>query len=175
MIRSLLSLLIVLLITGCSPKLDDLQTYTQSVKELAQPQIEPYPEFKTHPPFSYTASTLRSPFDRPRKNTAPVAKARVENCLQPNFQRTKEALEAYGIDALALAGNFAVKDEKWALLKSNDGALHKAKVGSRIGLFYGKIMQIGTDSITIEQLLPDGAGCWQRKTTTMATASKAGE
>ncbi|MCZ8530651.1 pilus assembly protein PilP [Alteromonas sp. PRIM-21] len=175
MIRSLIALLTLVLIAGCSPKLNDLQAYTQSVKERAQPQIEPYPEFKSHPPFSYTSSALRSPFDRLRNDAAPVVKARVENCLQPNFQRPKEALEAYGVDALALAGNFAVKGVNWALLKSNDGALHKAKVGSRIGLFYGKIMQIGTDSITIEQLLPDGAGCWQRKTTTMTTASKAGE
>ena len=175
MIRSFLSLLIILMITGCTPKLDDLQSYTQSVKERAQPQIEPYHEFKTYPPFRYTASSVRSPFEFPRNNTAPVAKARVDNCLQPNFQRSKEALEAYGVDALALTGNFTVKGKKWALLKSNEGALHKAKVGSRIGLFYGKIMQINTDSIIIEQLLPDGAGCWQRKTTTMTTASKAGE
>ena len=42
MIRSFLSLLIILLVTGCSPKLDDLHAYTQSVKERAQPQIEPY-------------------------------------------------------------------------------------------------------------------------------------
>ena len=33
MIRSFLSLLIILLVTGCSPKLDDLHAYTQSVKE----------------------------------------------------------------------------------------------------------------------------------------------
>ncbi|PTU01829.1 pilus assembly protein PilP, partial [Pseudomonas sp. HMWF031] len=32
MIRSFLSLLIILLVTGCSPKLDDLHAYTQSVK-----------------------------------------------------------------------------------------------------------------------------------------------
>lgn len=175
MIRSFLSLIVLFLIAGCSPKLDDLQAYTQSVKERAQPQVEPYPEFKSHPPFNYSSSELRSPFDRPRNETAPVTTSRVENCLQPDFQRRKEALEAYGIDALALAGSFVVKGEKWALLKSNDGVLHKAKVGSRIGLFYGKIIQIGPDSITIEQLLPDGAGCWQRKTTTMTTASKAGE
>ena len=56
MIRVLISLLALLLIAGCSPKLNDLQAYTQSVKSRAQPQIEPYPEFKTHPPFSYTAS-----------------------------------------------------------------------------------------------------------------------
>ena len=61
MIRSFLSLLIILLVTGCSPKLDDLHAYTQSVKERAQPQIEPYPEFKSHPPFSYSAMLTLPP------------------------------------------------------------------------------------------------------------------
>ena len=106
MIRSFLSLITLFLIAGCSPQLDDLQAYTQNVKERAQPQVEPYPEFKTHPPFNYTASDLRSPFDRPRNAAVPVAKSRVENCLQPNFQRPKQALEAYGVDALALSGTF---------------------------------------------------------------------
>ena len=173
--RYIVTLLILLLIGGCAPKLDDLYTYTAEVKARAKPKIEPYPEFKTHPPFAYTASALRSPFEQPKRDTAPVSRPRVENCLQPNFQRPKEALEAYGIDGLALSGNFSAQGTKWALLRSNDSVLHKAKVGSRIGLFYGKITQIGNDSISIEQLIPDGAGCWQRKTTTMTTASKAGE
>ncbi|MCB4438520.1 pilus assembly protein PilP [Alteromonas sp. McT4-15] len=175
MMRYLTALLALFLATGCSPKLDDLQAYTQSVKDRTTPQIEPYPEFETHPPFTYSAGALRSPFEQPRRNTAPVSKPRVENCFQPDFQRAKEALEAYGVDALSLSGNFEVKGVQWALIRSNDGVLHKAKIGSRIGLFYGKITQIGSDSITIEQSLPDGAGCWQRKTTTMTTASKAGE
>lgn len=173
--RYLLSFMVLLIMAGCSVELDDLQTYTQSVKERTVPQIEPYPEFKTHPPFMYSASALRSPFEQPKTANAPVSKPRVENCYQPDFQRPKETLEQYGLDALVLSGNFEVKGDKWALLISNDGALHKAKVGSRLGLFYGKITQIDGDSITIDQSLPDGAGCWQRKTTTMTTASKAGE
>jgi type IV pilus assembly protein PilP len=173
--RYLLTLLSITFVMGCAPKLDDLQAYTQSVKDRTTPQIEPYPEFKTHPPFSYSASAMRSPFEQPQRNTAPVSKPSMENCYQPNFQRPKEALEAYGVDALSLSGNFEVSGVQWALIRSNDGVLHKARIGSRIGLFYGKITQIGSDSITIEQSLPDGAGCWQRKTTTMTTASKAGE
>lgn len=175
MIRYLLILFTMMLVMGCSPKLDDLQSYTQRVKDSTTPQIEPYPEFKTHPPFTYSASALRSPFEQPKSNTAPVSKPNMDNCYQPDFQRAKEALESYGIDALSLSGNFEANGVQWALIKSNDSVLHKAKIGSRIGLFYGKITQIGSDSITIEQSLPDGAGCWQRKTTTMTTASKAGE
>ena len=165
----------VVLLTGFSPHLEDLQAYTQGVKARTTSNIEPYPEFKTHPPFSYSASELRSPFAQPVVAGAVVAKPRVENCFQPNFQRPKTPLEDYGLDALSLTGNFEVNKIQWALLQSSDGILHKAKTGDRIGLFYGTITHIGSDSSTIEQSIPDGAGCWQLKTTTMTTASKAGE
>ena len=173
--RYLLSLCIFVIISGCAPEINDLQAYTESVKSRAQPNVEPYTKFETQPPFAYSASSLRSPFEQPKGIPAVVSQTRVENCLQPDFQRPKQALESYGLDALALTGSFTVQGEKWALIKSNDGVLHKAKAKSRIGLFYGSITQIGTESIIIEQLLPDGAGCWQRKTTTMTTASQAGE
>ena len=173
--RYLLSLFIFAIISGCSPELTDLRTYTESVKSRAQPSVEPYTEFVTHPPFAYSSASLRSPFEQPKGTPAVVSQTRVENCLQPDFQRAKQTLEQYGLDALALTGSFTVGGEKWALIKSNDGALHKAKLNSRIGLFYGSITQIDAESITIEQLLPDGAGCWQRKTTTMTTASQAGD
>ena len=85
--RYLLSFMVLLIMAGCSVELDDLQTYTQSVKERTVPQIEPYPEFKTHPPFMYSASALRSPFEQPKTANAPVSKPRIENCYQPDFQR----------------------------------------------------------------------------------------
>ncbi|BFT28936.1 pilus assembly protein PilP [Alteromonas sp. D210916BOD_24] len=173
--RYLLIVTALAMLTGCSPHLEDLHAYTQSVKARTTSHVEPYPEFKTHPPFSYSASALRSPFAQPVTASAAVNKPRVENCYQPDFQRPKAPLEAYGLDALTLTGNFEVNKIQWALLQSNDGVLHKAKVGDHIGLFYGTITQIRNDSIIIEQSLPDGAGCWQRKTTTMTTASKAGE
>jgi type IV pilus assembly protein PilP len=64
--RYFLVLAAVVLITACSPKLDDLQAYTQSVSENAVHNIEPYPEFATPKTFEYSASELPSPFDSPK-------------------------------------------------------------------------------------------------------------
>lgn len=168
-------LLLMLLVSGCSPKLDDLHGYTENVKNTAVVRIEPYPEFESHPPFTYSAQDLRSPFIKPKDKTAPVTQARQANCMQPDFQRAKQKLESYGLDALALTGNYKSNGVQWALIRSNDGKLHKIKRGSRVGLFYGKVTSITKNSITIEQLIPDGAGCWQQKDTTLVTASTSGE
>lgn len=174
--RTLIFICFLLLgVTACTPKIDDLKVYTDKVRANAVVNIEPYPEFKTHPSFAYSAQQKRSPFVTPKDKSAPVAKARQANCLQPDFQRPKAKLEAYGLDALAMAGRFNAKGVTWALVTSNDGVLHKVKLGSRIGVFYGKVIAINKNSIIIEQLLPDGAGCWQKKETRLATMSSAGE
>ena len=97
------------------------------------------------------------------------------SCLQPDFDRKKQPLEQFGIDALSLTGSFTSNGVRWVLLSSNDGALHKATQGSRLGLFFGKIIAIDGSNVTIEELVPDGAGCWQRQETVLAIKSRVGE
>lgn len=162
-------------LTACTPNLSDLVAYTNQVKANTQVQIEPYPEFAQQPAFVYSAQSLRSPFIRPKDKSEPVMVAKQANCLQPDFSRRKEALEQYGLDAIALSGSFTSQGVQWILFKTNDGGLYKAKVGSHIGLFYGKITAVKGDSVIIEQLLPDGTGCWQREETTLTPVTSAGE
>jgi type IV pilus assembly protein PilP len=44
-----------------------------------------------------------------------------------------------------------------------------------VGLFHGKVLQIDSNEITIQEMLPDGAGCWQSKTATISMSSATGE
>lgn len=177
MIRRKIALILICTagVSACSPKLSDLAAYTAQVKQNTRVSIEPYPEFEQQPPFIYAAQDLRSPFTRPKNNTAQLQVEQQANCTQPDFDRRKEPLENYGLDALSLAGSFTAGGTRWILVKTNDGALHKAKIGSRIGLFNGEITAIASQAVKIQQLLPDGAGCWQSKETTLTMSSAAGE
>ncbi|WP_181898380.1 pilus assembly protein PilP [Alteromonas aestuariivivens] len=170
-----LAAIVMATLSGCSPQLDDLVAYTEEVKSTTRVNIEPYPEFAPQPAFEYSAKDLRSPFVRPRDQSAPIVVAQQANCLQPDLNRRKEPLENYGLDALNLTGNFKSQGRQFALFKTNDGNLHKVSIGNRVGLFYGKVKSISGQSVTIEQLLPDGAGCWQRKETTLTMSSAAGD
>lgn len=162
-------------ITGCNPQLDDLVAYTDQVKQNTRVSIEAYPEFDAQPAFAYSAQDLRSPFQRPKDKVTQVEVARDSNCQQPDFNRRKEALEKFGLDELALSGSFSVGGTKWVLFKTKNGGLYKAHKGSRIGLSHGKITAVSDNAVTIEQLLPDGAGCWQRKEITLTSSPAAGE
>lgn len=173
--RYIAVIFILVFVSACSPKLDDLVKYTQEVKSRPQAKVEPYPEFMPQPVFVYRANDKRSPFNPKGKSEAQVEVKSRTNCLQPDFTRTKQPLEQFGIDALALTGNFKTNGVHWVLFKTNDGALHKATQGSRLGLFFGKIIAISDSSVTIEELLPDGAGCWQRQETVLTTGPRAGD
>ena len=50
--------------SACSAQIDDLIVYTDNVKAKTNVSIEEYPEFKQLQPVNYTASNLRSPFQR---------------------------------------------------------------------------------------------------------------
>ncbi|OFC69722.1 pilus assembly protein PilP [Alteromonas confluentis] len=163
------------LVSACSPRIDDLIAYTQQVKATTTAVVEPYPEFNQQPAFEYTASSFRSPFARPVDRSSPVVQTTNNNCLQPDFERKKEPLEKYGLDSLTLSGTFSTQGIRWVLFKTNEGNLLKGRVGSHLGLFFGKITSINDESIIIEQLLPDGTGCWQREKTTLSMNSSAGD
>ena len=173
--KLLVSLSAVVLLGGCSGSIDDLVAYTESVRANTPVNIDPYEEFKPLPKVSYSSSSLRSPFLRSK--TQQVADTSMErlNCKQPNANRRKETLEEFGLDGLAMAGVFTNNGRKYALVKANNGTLHRVSIGSYIGLFNGRVTAIHNNEILIEEMLPDGAGCWKSKQTTLTKSSMVGE
>lgn len=167
--------IIASLLAGCHAQTNDLVTYIDQVKQNTPVVIEPYPEFETMPAFEYAAGNLRSPFMRPKNLVVEATQPQRANCLQPDMQRQRHPLEAYGMDALTMAGVFTSSGTQWVLIKANDGTLHRATIGDHLGLFYGRITAISNGRITITEMLPDGAGCWQTKQAELTMAAQAGE
>jgi type IV pilus assembly protein PilP len=169
--------LIGALLSACEAKIDDLQVFIAEVKHTTTVSVEPYPEFESKPTFIYSADTLRSPFQRPRNTGAEVEMKITSqpNCKQPDFNRSKHPLEKFGIDALSINGVFQSNGKQWALIQSNNGHLFKATIGDYLGLFFGKIDFIQNGTVSFTEMLPDGAGCWQKKQATLTMLSKAGE
>ena len=165
----------VALLTGCGASIDDLISYTEQVKANTQVSIVPYPEFKALPSVQYEAQSLRSPFMRSTQQSNSAVAVQTPNCIQPNNNRKKHVLENYGIDGLQMAGVFTSNGQKYALIKANDSSLHKVTRGSYLGLFHGRVVEIKNNEILIQEMLPDGAGCWKSKNATLTMSSMVGE
>ncbi len=163
------------LLGGCGANIDDLIIYTEQIKANTQVNIDAYPEFVPLPSVNYDATTLRSPFTKSYREQSDVVTAERPNCDQPKQNRAKQPLERFGLDALQMSGVFTNNGRKYALVKANDGTLHKVTRGSYIGLFHGRVTKITNTEILIEEMLPDGAGCWKSKQATLTMSSMVGE
>ena len=161
------------LITGCTADVSDLKTFVERTKAQPAGPIESKPNFVAVPNVQYDVKHLRSPFAR-LEHAAQVASAQsLKNCLTPDFTRHKGPLELYGIDAIQLQGTIQVQDDtlttqtQYALLTTNDGKVHKVQSGDFIGLYHGQIIAVGKRSIQVQQMIPDGTGCYIQQSTTI--------
>ncbi|WP_298218864.1 pilus assembly protein PilP [Halothiobacillus sp.] len=148
-----------LMLSGCANNMSDL---TQKVDRiLARPggKIEPIPEMKPLPKFSYVETKDRTPF-----SPADTQTANKGNGITPDMNRSKEPLEMYPLDALAMKGVLERKGTKYALVRDGDDVLHEVQVGNYMGMNYGKVVKITTDKITLEEIVPDGQGGWRKQT-----------
>jgi type IV pilus assembly protein PilP len=161
--RLLHIIFLVLVTPACTHKTDDLVTFTMKVQNQAQVTIEAAPSFAIPPAYEYRSIKLRSPFIMPRTHTPITAQVVQQNCLTPNLNRQKLGLEQYGVEAIQLSGFIRSAQQIYALFKTSDGKVYKAQRGDYIGLFHGKITAINAQTIDILQLIPDGAGCYQKK------------
>lgn len=173
--KQLLLVLSFLLLVGCQADTSDLQEYINRVQTSTPHPIDPYPEFKPIPAFDYSAQELRSPFVRPQSQELALQDRLQNSCVQPNVNRKRETLEAYGTDALAIQGFFSSKGRQWVLITANDGTLHRATAGNYLGLFFGRITSINKNTVFFTEQLPDGAGCWQEKRSKLTLSNGSAE
>lgn len=167
--------LMLVVLCSCSADTSDLQQFIARVQTSTPPPIEPLPEFKPVPAFIYEAESLRSPFIRPRNQGLDIQDSSQANCAQPDVNRQRGALEAFGTDALKIQGFFTSKGKKWVLITASDGSLHSATIGDRIGLFFGEITKITDDTVYFTEQLPDGAGCWKSESSQLSMSNDAGD
>lgn len=166
--RLLLPGIACLALTGCFDDLTDIKAFMQKV-ELETPRgIEAIPEVKEFAHVKYESTGKRSPFSRPKAEAIQDKLAQMQDCLQPDRKRVKEPLEKYGLSNLKMKGTMGYSSDPWALIEASaDKSLHRVSVGNYMGLFHGKIIQVMDDSIKLLELIPDGTGCWQERTTVL--------
>ena len=103
--RTLLSTSVsVFVLTGCSKAdFSDLDTFMEEKRSRPGGIIAPIPTFKAYEAFAYSATTLRSPFDRPIQ-VREIAQLQAVSAIKPDENRAKEFLEQFTFDSLQMVG-----------------------------------------------------------------------
>ncbi|HOY23700.1 MAG TPA: pilus assembly protein PilP [Cellvibrio sp.] len=150
---------LLLFLSACSSSSDqkDLQDFMAETKRRPQGQIDPLPPFKPYQPFTYSAMTLRSPFERP----APVEKeTKGGRTVEPDLTREKEYLEGFNIVGLTMVGTLSKSGKLWALIDDGQGKVTPVTIGNYIGKSFGKIISAEKTQLEVMEIIADGSNGW---------------
>jgi type IV pilus assembly protein PilP len=158
--RLALCVLAVTLLNGCGPSAEhqDLLDFMAEVKRRPQGQIDPLPTFRPYQPFTYSAMTLRSPFEKPVPVDESAAKG--GRTVAPDMTRVKEFLEGFNITSLKMVGSIAKGGKLWALMDNGEGSVFPATIGNYLGKNHGKIISTDSSQIEVMEIVADGSNGW---------------
>jgi type IV pilus assembly protein PilP len=160
MIRLSRTLLLLLLsgafLAGCSGRdFSDLDAFMEEKRSRPGGIIAPIPTFQTYEAFSYSATTLRSPFDRPIE-VREIAQLQAVAAIKPDENRPKEFLEQYTFDSLRMVGTLERSGTNWSLVRDPDGGVHRVTVGNFLGRHHGKIVEMTDTFLAVLEIVSDG-------------------
>lgn len=154
------ALLYVVLLQGCSSEgnFSDLQAFMDEVKNRPKGTIEPIPQFQPYEAFTYSASSLRSPFQPPVK-VETVKRSKGAREIKPDESRVREFLEGFNIEVFEMVGSLSNSTGRFALV-SGAGGVHRVKVGDYLGRNHGRVVALDDTKIDVVEIVPDGDGGW---------------
>lgn len=152
----LISLACGLLLSACGGRdFSDLDAYMAEKRARPGGIIAPIPTFKAYEAFSYSATTLRSPFDRPIE-VREIAQLQAISAIKPDENRPKEFLEQFTFDSLRMVGSLERARANWTLIKDPAGGVHRVSIGNYLGRHHGKVVEMTDTYVAVVEIVSDG-------------------
>ena len=143
-------------LTACSSRdFADLDAFMAEKRARPGGIIAPISTFKAYEAFAYSATTLRSPFDRPIE-VREITQLQAMSSVKPDNNRAKEFLEQFTFDSLAMVGSLERGDTEWTLVQDPEGGVHRVKVGNYLGRNHGKIVEMSDSYVAVVEIVSDG-------------------
>ena len=163
--------LLCIVFTACSRNSDmaDLQQFVVEVSMRPGEPVEPMPVFLPYEAFTYSAASMRSPFDVPVMAGTGVG-VESTSTVQPDFTRTPEPLESFALTALSMVGMITRDGATIALIRDELGMIHRIGRGNYLGRNHGRVVQVTPDEVSIMEIVPAGDGGWVERPRTLALA-----
>jgi type IV pilus assembly protein PilP len=166
--RGFLSILFFFGLVGCNANSEfvDLQAYMDEVRARPKGSIEPMPKFQPYEAFTYNASGMRSPFQKPVKIDV-ASQQKGSKDIKPDENRVKQFLEGFNIEVFEMAGTLSDDVGIFGLLQGG-GGVYRVKVGDYLGRNHGRIVSVTESKIDVIEIVPDGEGGWLERPRSLA-------
>jgi type IV pilus assembly protein PilP len=147
------------LLVACGGRdFSDLQAYMDEVRSRPKGSIEPLPTFQSYESFTYTAASMRNPFQPPVKIDL-TSRQKGSPDVKPDDSRVKQFLEDFNIETFQMVGTLSNDGGVFALISGASG-VHRVRVGDYLGRNHGKVLAIDEAKIDVAEIVPDGEGGW---------------
>lgn len=153
---------------GCQANDDSLDDYIRQVETDARrdvAQLEPIEEFAVA---AYQAKAQRAPFELPKEATIASQPVARKDCWQPSNRKRSGKLEHFPLSQLRLKGVMGMGNSVSGLVQAPNGTVYKVHAGQYIGKNNGKVTHVTHSYLLINETLPDGLGCWQKRKVKLA-------
>lgn len=172
---------LAILASGCVSKdISDLERYTGEVLDRAGGTIEPLPPIKPYERYLYQAEKLgsrnpfRSFFDiRPEKEDLVKAlDPAQQKLIDETIIHKPEELENFELDALRMVGLLENPEALWAIIRDQEGIVHRVQVGDYLGRNFGKIINIQESRIDVREIIKDSTGRYEEREASLALSDE---
>lgn len=160
--------LMAALLAACAAddEMGELRDSLEEIKQRPRGAIQPPPEFKSQPTFTYSAHKLRSPF-LPPSDEALLPDSEVK-AVAPDLTRPKEYLEQFNIEALRMVGTIAKSNGPLvALVRDGSGSTQQVRVGNFLGKSFGRVIAVEETRVSVVEIVPDGHDGWVERPRTI--------
>ncbi|MBQ0795601.1 pilus assembly protein PilP [Zhongshania sp.] len=137
----------------------DLDAFVAEKRASPSGQIAPIPALKAYRAFSYSASGMRAPFNRP-VDVKEIARLETASNIKPDLKREKEFLEQFSLDSITVVGTVRLEGVLWALIKDPDGGVHRVRRNNYLGRNFGKIIDVAENYLTVVEIVSTGGDGW---------------
>lgn len=163
-----------LLLTACGgSSYPDLDAYMAETKARPAGHIPPIPTFAAYKAFTYSAAGLRSPFQVPIEVKEITRLQRLTD-VRPDPNRTREYLEQFSIDTLAMVGTLQMGGTLWGLVQDTEGSVHRVKVGNFLGKNHGRIVELTDSYVALIEIVSNGPEEWVERPRKLALRAAEG-
>lgn len=156
---------------------DDLRAWMLEQRNQMRPRVPPIAEPKPFRPENYVDGAAVDPFSRDKLTVALKREGAQQQAsttsalIAPELARRKEALEAYPLDAMSMVGSL-VQEGKPAALIQVEKLLYQVRVGSHLGMNYGRVTKITETEVTLREIVQDAVGEWIERPATLQLQEK---
>ena len=159
--------MLVLALSACGYTTEqELSAFVDAERAALHPVSKAIPAPKPFEAALYDEQGKPDPFSKQAfvQSMVGTAKATQSSIATPELARTREPLEAFALESMAMVGVMSQAGRKVALVRA-DGKLHQVVAGSYLGQSMGKVTKVEDTRITLREMVQDELGEWSVRST----------